>query len=521
MVKKVRTEKVTMCTYLNDIKDGDISRDQDVQRQFCSDNSFINGLGVTILTGDYLPPIILGEVIQKDCGAIQQYVIDGNQRTTALSMIRYANYRFTSSIEDSIIPYQDKKRDKNGMIIIDSEGNIEWEIKEFDIKNKTYKDFPTPLQKIFDSYQVETVIHQDCDMKDLSKLVRRYNNHRSMNTSQKSLTYLDTFARKAKTISVERFFKDSIDYSENQSNKGLYERIVCESVMSVFHLDNWKSSPKQMSIFLNEHSSMEEFDVISGYANRLENVCSDKYQKVFVPKDIAVWFAAFDKFTKYGLEDKCFTEFMDKFTNEMTDMEIDGETWNNCTKKRNTKDKKTMNVKIHILSKCIEDYFGISKNNTTIGKNEMIDCEKKEKKSVVDTELKHNVVVENKENTSEKSCTNTDKDKIYSGKREEKDILSFLRECVDENISEDDVKDYMEDLEILTLDVNNKSRLLNYENRKSLLGIVAYSYKKDIQIDEWFIDYFDRMNCYDSDQKKNYLNMRNSFITYQKKHNVA
>lgn len=521
MVKKVRTEKVTMYSYLNDIKDGDISRDQDVQRQFCSDNSFVNGIGVTILTGDYLPPIILGEVPQKDCGVVQQYVIDGNQRTTALSMIRYANYKFTSSTEDSVISYQEKKRDKNGVVIIDDDGNIEWEIKEFDIKNKCYKDFPVPLQKIFDSYQVETVIHQDCNMKDLSKLVRRYNNHKSMNTSQKSLTYLDTFARKAKTISVEGFFKDSIDYSENQSNKGLYERIVCESVMSVFHLDNWKSSPKQMSIFLNEHGTTEEFDVISEYAKRLENVCGDKYQKIFVPKDIAVWFAAFDKFTKYELEDKYFTEFIDKFTSEMKDVDVDGETWNNCAKKRNTKDKKTMTVKIHILSKCIEDYFGISKNNTEIGKKEMIDCENNEKKSLVDTELKRNVVAENKKNTNEKSGINTDKGKIYSGKKEEKDILSFLRQCVDENISEDDVKDYMDDLEILTLDVNNKSRLLNNENRKSLLGIIAYSYKKDSQIDEWFIDYFDRMNCYDSDQKKNYLNMRNSFITYQKKHNVA
>lgn len=521
MVKKVRTEKVTMYSYLNDIKDGDISRDQDVQRQFCSDNSFVNGIGVTILTGDYLPPIILGEVPQKDCGVVQQYVIDGNQRTTALSMIRYANYKFTSSTEDSVISYQEKKRDKNGVVIIDDDGNIEWEIKEFDIKNKCYKDFPVPLQKIFDSYQVETVIHQDCNMKDLSKLVRRYNNHKSMNTSQKSLTYLDTFARKAKTISVEGFFKDSIDYSENQSNKGLYERIVCESVMSVFHLDNWKSSPKQISIFLNEHGTTEEFDVISEYAKRLENVCGDKYQKIFVPKDIAVWFAAFDKFTKYELEDKYFTEFIDKFTSEMKDVDVDGETWNNCAKKRNTKDKKTMTVKIHILSKCIEDYFGISKNNTEIGKKEMIDCENNEKKSLVDTELKRNVVAENKKNTNEKSGINTDKGKIYSGKKEEKDILSFLRQCVDENISEDDVKDYMDDLEILTLDVNNKSRLLNNENRKSLLGIIAYSYKKDSQIDEWFIDYFDRMNCYDSDQKKNYLNMRNSFITYQKKHNVA
>lgn len=519
MVKKVRTEKVTMCSYLNDIKDGDISRDQDVQRQFCSDNSFINGIGVTILTGDYLPSIILGEVPQKDYGVVQQYVIDGNQRTTALIMIRYANYRFTSSTEDSVISYQDKKRDENGVVIIDSEGNIEWELKEFDIKNKTYKDFPVPLQKMFDSYQVETVIHQDCNMKDLSKLVRRYNNHRSMNTSQRSLTYLDTFARKAKTISVEGFFKNSIDYSENQSKKGLYERIVCESVMSVFHLDNWKASPKQMSIFLNEHGTTEEFDIISEYAKRLEIVCGDRYQKVFVPKDIAVWFAAFDNFTKYGLEDKYFTEFIDEFTRKMMDMDIDGETWNNCTKKRNTKDKKTMNVKTHILSKCIEDYFGIS--NTVIGKKEMINCENNDKKSLVNDELNHDVIAENKENLNRKAGINIDKSMIYLEKKEDKDILSFLRECVDENISEDDVKDYIDDLEILTLDVNNKSRLLSYENRKSLLAIIAYSYKRDVQIDEWFIDYFDRMNCYDSDQKKNYLNMRNSFITYQKKHNVA
>ena len=117
-VSKIREESVPNINYLNEVKEGDVSDNQDVQRYFCSDNHFINGIGVTVLTGDYLPPIILGEIPLQD-GIVQRYIVDAMQRTSALMKIRYGHYKFTSSIEDDEIEYQTKVLDENGIAVKD------------------------------------------------------------------------------------------------------------------------------------------------------------------------------------------------------------------------------------------------------------------------------------------------------------------------------------------------------------------------------------------------------------------
>ena len=81
--------------------------------------------------------------------------------------------------------------------------------------------------------------------------------------------------------------------------------------------------------------------------------------------------------------------------------------------------------------------------------------------------------------------------------------------------------DYKEDLDIVTLDVDNNSKLLDELNRKSLIAIIAYAYKIDENIDDWFKDYFNRNNAYETDQKRNYLHMRNDFIHFNKKGAIA
>ena len=132
MEKKIRETNISIISYLNDVKNGDISDEQDVQRHFCSNNSFINGLGVSVLTGNYISPLLLGEVPIGD-GMTQTYIIDGGQRTGALMKIRYGGYKFTKSTENSVIEYQSKKRDEKGKICKDDEGRIVWEKKNFDI----------------------------------------------------------------------------------------------------------------------------------------------------------------------------------------------------------------------------------------------------------------------------------------------------------------------------------------------------------------------------------------------------
>ena len=141
-----RKQTYTLDMYLKKIQSKKICNDADVQRNFVWKNEHINELIATVLTDDYIPPIILGEENNS-----QLHIVDGGCRSAALMKFRYGNYKITSSIEDSMIPYQKR--------IVDAEGNTTWEESIFDIRNKTYDRLPEELTEKFYEYQIETVIH--------------------------------------------------------------------------------------------------------------------------------------------------------------------------------------------------------------------------------------------------------------------------------------------------------------------------------------------------------------------------
>lgn len=80
---KVIEVNVPVINYISEVRDNDVSDNQDVQRYFCSSDEFVDGIGVTALTQDYMPPLILAEVPLNDY-IVQKYIVDGLQRTTAL-----------------------------------------------------------------------------------------------------------------------------------------------------------------------------------------------------------------------------------------------------------------------------------------------------------------------------------------------------------------------------------------------------------------------------------------------------
>ena len=85
------------------------------------------------------------------------------------------------------------------------------------------------------------------------------------------------------------------------------------------------------------------------------------------------------------------------------------------------------------------------------------------------------------------------------------------------------IRIYMEiclkDLENNT--IRDGSKLLDVANRLSLLAMVAYSYKNDVDLDDCIEDYAANNNMYYPDQRKNYLHMLNDFKQYQKRIAVA
>ena len=125
------------------------------------------------------------------------------------------------------------------------------------------------------------------------------------------------------------------------------------------------------------------------------------------------------------------------------------------------------------------------------------------------------------ESKSEKENTNNDTEVIEDNNMDKENstnsVLDFIKENVSIDIDEKDLECFEDTLDVLTVEVDNNSKLLESSNIKSLLAMVAYSFKKDEDLDEWFPDYFSRNDDYFTDQKENFLYMKEDFDRYLQK----
>lgn len=441
-----RKQTYTMIQYLDNINNDYISNDADTQRN-PEWKPIVDGLAVTILTDDYVPIIILAE---EDSGQI--HIVDGGSRTAAFKMIRYGNYKIKSSVENPIIQY--KKMSKN------EQGKIIWEDVEFDIRNKTFEQFPKELQKKFDEYQVDTVIHEHCNKEKIAMYIKRYNEHKAMSANQKMFVYLPTFAEKIRDITNKQFFINYCNINDNDKEKGILERIIAESIMCMFHIDKWNKNGKKLATYLNENANEEEFDTLNNNIKRLESIVTEDTRVLFNSKDSFIWFTLFNKFTPYGLDDSMFGEFLLEFVNSLKNKTVDGKLFYTADVSRSTKDKSVIVDKLHILETLMKEYLHIEQV------------------------------------------------------KEVNDIFEFVKENVNPYITEEDMKLYSDILDGLTLEVDNNTKLLNESNRPSLLALVGYACENDIDLDEWIKQWFLANTTYLLDQQKNYEIMKENLSKY-------
>ena len=440
-----RRQVYTMEQYSKNVREGYITNNASTQR-FPAYKPIIDGLAVTILNDDYIPPLILAE---EESG--KTVIVDGGSRTAAFMMIRYGNHNIKPSVENPVIKYKKMDKDENNKVI--------WSDAEFDIRNKTYEQFPKELQKKFDEYQVETVIHE-CDADTVSMYLRRYNVHTGMNANQKMFIYLPKFADNIRNIANRNFFVSSCIINDNEKEKGVLERVISETVMSMFHLDKWNKNGKKIATYLNENSSEDEFNKLDSNLERLENVITDTTKALFNSKDCFIWLTLFEKFTQYGLDDAKFGEFLNAFVNELKDKSVDGKLFCTVDEKGSTKDKSVIVDKLHILETLMKEFLHIEE-------------------------------VE-----------------------EVKDILKFVKKNVNPYITEEDIELYSDILDGLTLEVDNNTKLLNEDNRPSLLALVGYACKNDIDLDDWIKQWFISNTTYLLDQRKNYEIMKDNLSKY-------
>lgn len=458
-----RKQTYTLDMYLKKNMKGNIDNKADVQRDFAWNNEQINELVATVLTDDYIPPIILGEESNS-----KLHIVDGGCRTAALIKFRYGNHKITSAIENPLVPYKKK--------VIDENGNETYEEAIFNIKNKTYDKLPEELKEKFDEYQIETVIHESCDSFIISKYIKRYNNHVSMNTDQRAFTYMDKFASRIRKIMDSKFFIECNTCSEIDKKKGVIERIIIESLMCMNHFDNWKSQPKPAFKYLNNNATEEEFDYLADNLERLGEIITTDIKDIFNKKDSFIFLTLFDKFVKLGFDDIQFADFLRKFKNELrlSVKNIKGLLFDEIDKGSSTKDKQVVGDKLEMLENLMLEFLHINKE-----------------------ELETPICLE-----------------------------KFIADNLDVDVEtiRADLDFYNEDFDdVLENTVVFDSKLRQEQNRPSLIAMRVYSYKKDMDIDfeNWLKEYACKNNSYISYQKNNFLHMKADFEQYCKEHKLT
>ena len=354
---KIRKQTFSLDQYLKLMKAETIRTDQECQRLSGQWNAnMVNELIATVLTDNYIPPVILGEETAN--GITRQWIIDGLQRSSSLSLFRYGNTRITKDLDEYILTYQRKILDDNGNPKRDAQGELLWESVEYDIRSKMYDQLPEELKDRFNGYQIETAIHQDCDISEISKLVRKYNNHKAMNQAQRAFTYVDTFAREIREITENRFFRDVYSSSQKGRINGTFERIAGDIVLLCSYPDKYRKDTKMGFKWLNENASLHDFESVDRLLTRLTDSIepTKEIRALFNGKNTHVFVTAFKAFTESGMEDAAFNGFLKWFMDGGDSTEIDGKSWYMLDISHSTRDSVIVHGKIDYLVELIKRY---------------------------------------------------------------------------------------------------------------------------------------------------------------------
>lgn len=445
---KVKKDQMMLGTLLNQFKRGQINKNHPLQRKpdQWSDEAK-SGLAATIIKGEDIDSIKICEQIVSSTEFIL-WLIDGLQRLTVLESFKNNAFEIKKSLEMPIMYYQGV--DENGKV-----GVI-----KYDLRGKRYKDLPDELKEKFDSYPVDIVKHLDCTDEEIAYHIARYNRQTSMNVNQKNILVAWKIAPEIKKLVSNRFFMDCGNYNLKEDTKEVFNRIVCESIMTMFHLDNWKKS-KQMSLYLNENATEAEFNIFENELNRLyEIIDQDTVGKLFNSKNSFIWFAAFHTFTQFGIEDIKFIDFLEEFQKTLhskTFVEYENKSFDTYDDGKGTKDKKVVKAKLNMLDQLMREYLHI-------------------------TEEDKNEIVSNIEETnSETENNNTNESDTKSC--ESDSTLEFIQNNVSKDVSNEDIEEYQDFMDSY---VNIDSELYK-QCSMALMALTAYAYKcdRDIELGKW------------------------------------
>lgn len=467
-----------------------------------------------ILQGNSLLQIVISEEIKA--GIIMHWLIDGKQRSTNLKDYLEDGFAISKNVQRYMIEYQTDKTDEDGNVILNEDGFPIPESKTFDIRGKKFSQLPEELQDKFKDYQVPVMLNLNCTKKDITYDIARFNRCRPMNVSQSGWLGLEeSYAEYVDKILKMDFFKvdcDKSSYSNTNIKNGSLRRVIIEAIMTSKYLSHFDKDFGKMCIYLTENANESVFIDFYLTLEKLSNVLKGDTSDIFNNKNSFLWFALFDKFIEYGVEDDKFNDFIQEFKETLHSKEIDGVTYDCLNGQKGTKDRSSVTKRFNHLLTLMKEYLHIE-DSIEGSESDVIEDDLFDTEVVEESDDKKPIIAE----VTEYSAIGNKEIERVSGEVVDKDTLEFVKMCVDDGVTDADILDYEEDLDVVTLDVDNNSKLLDGVNHKSLIALIAYAYKIDEDIDDWFKDYFKRTNTYEIDQKRNYLHMRNDFIRFNKK----
>ena len=495
----------TVSMLIEDVADGTLRDDNPLQRATDNWNNEMKGnLIVTALNGFGIPEFVICERRVGD--TFVKEIIDGLQRFSAFSGYIANGYRISKKVERPIVTYKVWKKDENGNGLVE-DGLPVYEDRMFDIRGKKFSDLPRELQKKIEGYGIHCDTYLKCTNEDVEYHIRRLNSSRSMNHSQRGLTFVgSTLAAAIKQISRNTFFRDT--YKITDFRNGNVQRLIQESVMLINFAEDWIPQPEKIGAFLAENAGVEQFEAFGDLVDRIDDILDDETRKLFNMRDSFLWFRIFHEFTKLGLEDEKFNEFL-KSWDSLKETEIDGQTFASLTTK-NTKGASVILSKIDYITSLLYQFFGLERE-------EEIDLQYGDD---INTFVESFYDVEDDIEVSEKNRAKVAIKTAFAVKGKDDLSDSAVQGYLDNGeLSEEDcmgvvayVQDFIEDWAI---NIDPSSPVLKEDKLPALVRLYVYSTDSDVEgnrAQNWFINFADQETI----NKKLVGNYQKDFETLKK-----
>ena len=430
-----------------------------------------------IMQGKSLIPIIISEEIKGT--VIMHWLIDGKQRCTNTLDFMDDGFAISKNVQIYDIQYQTDKVDENGNVVYNEDGFPIPEMRSFDIRGKKFSQLPEELQDKIKEYQMPVMLNLNCTKRDIAYDIARFNRCRPMNVAQNGWTGItEEYAEYVDKILGMDFFKidcEKSSYTKSNEIAGSLRRMIVTAIMVAHYIDHYSKDFHKMCEFLSREASATVF--INAYVDieRLTACLTKETASLFNIKNSYLWFALFDYFTSLDIPDEKFSEFLIAFQNDLHNVKVDGLSYDELDQKGSTTNKTLIMQKMNHLKTLLNGYLHIEAVNNS-------------------------------------DDSNTGEDPLdYS-------VIDFVRTNVNPEATEEDIDDCFEMLdgykEIEGL--NKLSKLWDYRNELSLIALVAYSFKNDIDLDDWIVKYTNQEHTYSNDQKENYISMKKDLDEFRK-----